>query len=184
MIGTCRHKTRPRILQADGGLIKGGTRVVNTSFKFLSDATHTYNNNLLDFSVDTEVLDIGYREMIIGLSWLQEHDFCIDMGRRLIWRKTNDFQVLCRERKIPRIEIIHKNDHFEPHATVIIIDIALRYAAYNKLWSSQQANRLPDHSEFDHSIIFKDPKARLPNRPMYKMTWEDEKVLRAYMTEH
>lgn len=39
----------------------------------------------------------------------------------------------------------------------MVIDITTRYAAYAKLWSSEQANKLPEHSEFDHSITFKDP---------------------------
>ena len=57
--------------------------MVNTSFKFLHTPTHSINN-LLNFDFDAEVLDIGQREMILGLSWLQEHEFCIDtVGRHI-----------------------------------------------------------------------------------------------------
>ena len=60
--------------------------MVNTSFKFLVQENHSSIDGLLDFSFDAEVLDIGQREMIIGLSWLQENDFCIDIAKRRIWR--------------------------------------------------------------------------------------------------
>ena len=122
--------------------------------------------------------------MIIGLSWLQENDFCINTTKCRIWRQSDNQNIVCRERKIPRIEIISANDRFAADKTVIIINIAIRYAAYAKLWSSNQANKLPQHIEFDHPITFKDPEARPPIRPMYKMIWEEEEALRAYMAEH
>lgn len=122
--------------------------------------------------------------MIKGLSWLQEQEFCIDTVGRRIWHQTDNLEVQCRERKIPPFEIMHANEHFEPYDTVMIIDISSRYVAYARLWSSDQANKLLEHSEFDHSITFKDSDARPPNRPLYKMTWEEEEVLRAYMSEH
>ena len=58
-IVTLKCKTKAKISQADGGPMKGGTHVVNTSFKFLSQKNHTNVNDLLDFSFDAEVLDIG-----------------------------------------------------------------------------------------------------------------------------
>src|SRR5258705_4738837 len=122
--------------------------------------------------------------MILGLSWLQEHDFCIDTAMHRIWRQSDNLAVQCNVREIPAIEIMGKTDRFGLHNTVMIIDISSRYAVYAKVWSSGQANKLPEHSEFDHPITFKDPNARPPNRPMYKMTWEEEEALRAYMAEH
>ena len=58
-IGSLKQRTKARISQADGGLLKGGTRVVNTSFKFLTQENHSSIDGLLDFSFDAEVLDIG-----------------------------------------------------------------------------------------------------------------------------
>ena len=66
----------------------------------------------------------------------------------------------------------------------MILDITKRYAEYAKVWSSEQANRLPPHSEFDHDITFKDSNTTPPNGPIYKTTWEEEEALRAYIQEH
>ena len=66
----------------------------------------------------------------------------------------------------------------------MILDVAERYKDYAALWSSEQANKLPPHTEYDHPITFKDPKAKPPNRPIYKTTWEEKEALRAYIAEH
>ena len=66
----------------------------------------------------------------------------------------------------------------------MIINIAIQYTAYTKLWSSDQANKLPQYTEFNRSITFKDLEARPPNHPIYKIIQEEEKVLFAYMAEH
>ena len=55
------------------------------------------------------------------------------------------------------------NDHFAADETVMIINIATWYAAYAKLCSLNQANKLPKHTKFDHLIAFRDSEARPPN---------------------
>ena len=67
-IGSLKRRTKARISQVDGSSLKGGTQVVNTSFKFVKQENHSSIDGLLNFSFDAEVLDIGQREMIIGLS--------------------------------------------------------------------------------------------------------------------
>ena len=163
-IRSLKQRMKVKISQADGSSLKGGTQVVNTSFKFLVQENHLSIDGLLDFSFDAEVLDIGQREMIIGLSWLQENDFCIDIVKRRIWRQSDNLNIQCRERKIPPVEIMGANDYFAANKPVMIINIATRYAVYTKLWSSNQANKLPLHTEFDHPIMFKHHKAR----PLHK----------------
>ena len=124
-LGSLKRRMKARISQADSGSLKGGTRVFNTSFKFLKQENYSSIDGLLDFSFDAEVLDIGQREMIIGLSWLQENDFCIDTAKHRTWRQSDNLNILCRERKIPPVEIISANDHFATDEMVIIIDIAI-----------------------------------------------------------
>ena len=180
-IGTLRRLTKAKISQADGNKLRGGNQVVNTSFSFIS-ASNTSASSA--FNLDAEVLDMGPREMVLGLSWLQEHDFCIDTVGKKIWREKDGIQIWCRERLIPKIEILKLGEWFNRDETIIILDATSQYTAYAKLWSSEQANRLPQHTEFDHAITFKDPSARPRNRPLYKTTWEEDEALRAYMAEH
>ena len=51
-----------------------------------------------------------------------------------------------------------------------------------KLTSKEQANRLPSHSSFDHSMIFK-PGSKIPNGPLYRLTWEEEEALMRYLDQ-
>ena len=66
----------------------------------------------------------------------------------------------------------------------MILDIIEHYKDHVTLWSLEQANKLPPHTEYDHTITFKDPKAKPPNRPIYKATWEGKEALRAYIAEN
>lgn len=89
-LGMVQRASAARISQADGGTLKGAKEVVNSSFKFLisfSFAPLTNRprlfspvpiNESADFGFNAEVLDIGQRDMMIGLSWLKENDFHID----------------------------------------------------------------------------------------------------------
>ena len=79
-LGTFKRASKARISQADGGILKGGKQVVNSSFKFLkalsclytTNSSHSFSsipiNDSLDFDFNAEVLDIGQRDMVIGLS--------------------------------------------------------------------------------------------------------------------
>ena len=66
---------------------------------------------------------------------------------------------------------------FEEGEVVMILDIIEYYKDYATLWSLEQANKLPPHTEYDYTITFKDPKAKPPNRPIYKTTWEGKEAL-------
>ena len=59
----------------------------------------------------------------------------------------------------------------------MILDIAERYKNYTTLWSSEQANKLSPHTEYDYPITFKDLKAKPPNHPIYKTTSEGKEAL-------
>jgi len=48
--------------------------VVNTMFKVFSEGSL-----LSRFTLDAEVLDIGKRDVILGLSWLEEQGFWVDI---------------------------------------------------------------------------------------------------------
>jgi len=52
-----------------------------------------------------EVLDIRRRDLIFGLSWLEEHRFLVNtIGKQLV--RKDSFKVSCWERKIAQIMVI------------------------------------------------------------------------------
>ena len=160
-LGMLKRVLAARISQADGGTLKGGKQVVNTSFKFLNSSSLSspskrqkrnlkYRkssplltnrsrsssplsfNELLDFDFNVEVLDIGQRDMMLGLSWLEENDFHIDTRGRRLYRKDAGtgkevLEVLCREWQIPSVE---ECSWFEKGEVVMILDIAEHYKDY------------------------------------------------------
>ena len=133
-LGILQRISAARILQADGGTLKGGKQVVNTSFKFLRSSKSCSPtvpiNELTDFEFNAEVLEMGPREMILGLSWLEENDFHIDTHGRKLYRHEGDLQIQCRERLIP---LIKECTWFEQGEIIMILDIADRYKDYAAL---------------------------------------------------
>ena len=47
--------------------------MINTTLKVID-----FSSVLYKFGMDTEVLDIGNRDVILGLSWLAENEFSVD----------------------------------------------------------------------------------------------------------
>ena len=64
--------------QGDGSSLVG-KYIVNTSFE-----VYDSSSGLVKFAVDAEVLDIGNREIILGLSWLTENGFSVDTQDRFL----------------------------------------------------------------------------------------------------
>ena len=60
-MGVWKQAKSIRVKQGDGSFMKGGKFAVNSQFSF----TALKHNN--QYPIDTEVLDIGYRDIIIGL---------------------------------------------------------------------------------------------------------------------
>ena len=61
-----------KVGQGDGSSV-GGNCIVNTMFKVMD-----LSSVLGKFAMDAEVLDIGNRDVILGLSWLTENGFSVD----------------------------------------------------------------------------------------------------------
>ena len=67
---------------------------------------------------------------------------------------------------------------------VMILDATLEYSKYLKVFSDEQANRMPPHRKWDHEIPLKDgPNTKIPPGVVYKMTREKEEALRQYLAE-
>jgi len=79
-------------------------------------------------------LDIGRRDLILGLSWLEEHGFSVDtVGKQLV--RKDGFKVSCQERKIPQIMVMEGN--MEEGDTVLLVDAASHYADYAQVFSAE-----------------------------------------------
>jgi len=69
-LGCWKRAKKVKIPQEDRSTLAGGKYVVNTMFKVFSEGSL-----LSRFTLDSEVLDIGKRDVILGLSWWEEHRF-------------------------------------------------------------------------------------------------------------
>ena len=63
-LGMWKRARKVKVRHVDRSLL-GGNFVVNTSFKVMDSSSV-----LGKFAMDAEVLDIGNRDVILGLSWL------------------------------------------------------------------------------------------------------------------
>ena len=96
---------------------------------------------------------------------MEEHRFLVDtVGKQLV--RKDGFKVSCRERKIPQIMVMEGN--IEEGDTVLLVDTASHYADYTRVFSAEQANRLPPHRKCDHEIPLKDPQTKVSNVPIHE----------------
>ena len=72
-LGIWKRARKVKVKQRDGSLLRGNI-VVNTMFQVMDSSL-----GLGKFAMDTEVLDIGNRVVILGLSWLTENGFSVDI---------------------------------------------------------------------------------------------------------
>ena len=71
-LGMWKRARKVKVRQGDGSFL-GGNFVVHTRFKVMD-----VSSVLGKFTMDAEVLDIGNRDVILGLSWLTENGFSVD----------------------------------------------------------------------------------------------------------
>ena len=128
------------------------------------------------FAMDAEVLDIGNRDVILGLSLLTENGFSVDTQDRCL-RNVNTGQVIPYSvRWIPEV-LIMEEEPLEDGEILLIIDISERCFRYAQSISAEQAARLPEHKSWDHQIPLQDPNAKIPTAAIYKTTWEEDEAL-------
>ena len=77
-LGIWKRARKVKVRQGDGSFL-GGNFVVNTTFKVMDSSLV-----LGKFAMDAEVLDIGNRDVILGLSWLTENGFSVDTQDRCL----------------------------------------------------------------------------------------------------
>ncbi len=126
------------------------------------------------------MLDIRNRDVILGMEWLRENKIKIDCVRNYLEFEYGEVWK-CDPHPLPTInqeschEALFKSKHL-----IMISNSEL--PLLGKLTSNDQANRLPSHSNFDHSMTFK-PGSKIPNGPLYRLTWEEEEALMRYLDQ-
>ena len=144
-LGVWKRARKVRVKQGDGSGLEGGY-VANTSSKVIDAGSQS-----VKFRLDTEVLDIGDRDCILGLSWLVEYGFSVDNPDRCL-RNVNNGQVIpCSVRWIPSVLLLDlEEEPLEDGEVLLIIDASERYHRYAQCFSAEQAARLPEHKSWDH----------------------------------
>ena len=77
-LGIWKSAKKVKVKQGDGSYL-GGNFVVNTTFKVMDSSSV-----LEKFPIDAEVLNIGNRDVILGLFWLTENGFSVDTQDRCL----------------------------------------------------------------------------------------------------
>ena len=92
------------VRQGDGSHLSGGNFIVNTSFKVFDVVSSTTSSTVFDkFSLDAEVLDIGKKDCILGLSCLTENGFLVDTQERCLRNAISGLVIPCSVRWIPSV---------------------------------------------------------------------------------
>ena len=92
-MGIWRRAKKVNVRQVDKSRVKGGKYVVNASF-----VTSCIQNNILKptkFVLDAEVFDIRHRDVILGLSWLQENGFSVDIPNSRLINSSSNMVIPC-----------------------------------------------------------------------------------------
>ena len=84
-LGVWKRAQKVKVRQGEGSHLSGGNFIINTSFKVFDLVSSTTCPTVLcKFSVDAEVLDIGNKDWILGLSLLTENGFLVDTQERCL----------------------------------------------------------------------------------------------------
>ena len=119
-------------MQADGKVLERGSHIINTFFTIIEQEPIS----LVRFSMDAEVLFIRWRDMILGLSWLEENGFLVDIGKCRLEGK-NGNGISCQERRIPKVYIMEGRSKLEDGDVVLIVDATSQYANHAHMFSSK-----------------------------------------------
>ena len=178
-LGVWKRARKVKMKQGDGSSLVGKF-VVNTSFE-----VYDSSSTLVKFAMDAEVLDIGNRDIILGLSWLTENGFSVDTQDRCLRNVSTGQVIPCAIRWIPSILTLEAEDEpLDDGDILLIIDASERYFRYTQCFSAQQAARLPEHKSWDHEIPLQDPNVKIPTGAIYKTTWEEDEALRTQLQEY
>jgi len=123
-LGCWKRARKVKVRQGDGSTLTGGKYVVNTTFKVFSEGSL-----LGRFTLDAEVLDMGKRDIILALSWLEEHGFWVDTQGRCLRKDLSGLVIPCSIRRIPSVSVLNLDlEPVEDGEILLIIDASERYS--------------------------------------------------------
>ena len=102
-LGVWKRARKVRVKQGDGSHLSGGNFVINHWFQVFSSP----GVSLGKYSLDAEVLDIGKKDVVLGLSWLRENGFVVDPMDRCLRNVSTGLVIPCSVRWIPTVSLIN-----------------------------------------------------------------------------
>ena len=136
-----KRARKVNVKQGDGSTLSGGNYVVNSLFRVYSKGSL-----LGKFSLDAEVLDLGKKDVILGLSWLVENRLMVDTQQRCLSNIETGLVIPRSVRWILSVTLI--NIDIEPMVDgdiLLILNVRERYNRYAQVYSAEQAAHLPKH---------------------------------------
>ena len=117
----------------------GGNSIVNTSFKVCDFLSSTTSSTVLsEFSFNPEVLDIADKDGILGLSWLMENGFLVDIKERCLKNAISGLVIPCSVRWIPSVTVLDLDlEQLEDGEILLNINAGERNSRYSTCFSSQ-----------------------------------------------
>ena len=153
------------------------------------------------------IADITHN-VVLGMPFLKLADPEISFAKRtLLWQDYSVSTALPTQRRLELVEpevfvkdalnaniacfVVHIAailSHVNPGRTANIASISVKdniklpseYADYEKVFSPEEANKLPEHTEDDHKIILEEGRSP-PYGPIYSLGVAELEILRAYI---
>ena len=123
-LGVWKRARKVNVRQGDGSHLSGENFVVNTSFEvFDLVPSPTSPTGLGKSSLDAEVLDIGNKDCILGLSWLTENGLLVDTQECCLRNAISGLVIPCSVTLIPTVTVLDVYlQPLEDGEIVLIID--------------------------------------------------------------
>ncbi len=144
------------------------------------------------------ITSLGKHQIILGTSWLEKHNPTINWTTRTA-SFTSDFcQEKCGLRKQPNyLDSINntsvtssQRSIVNPHTpspdtpkVPLIQQIPKEYHDYLDVFSKVEADKLPDHTEYDHEMPL-EKGAKVPFGPIYSLSQVELQALDTYLKEN
>ena len=101
------------------------------------------------FVIDVEVYDVGNLDIILGLSWLTENEFSVNMQDRWLRNVCPDLVIPYLVRRIASVYSMQE-EQLEDGMRLRIIGGSKQYFYYISCHSVELVGRLNKHKAWDH----------------------------------
>jgi len=102
-LGVWKRERKVKAKQGDRSHLSGGNFLINHWFQVFSSP----GVSLGKFSLYAEVLDIGKKDVVLRLSWLNENGFVVDPMDRYLRNVSTGLVIPCSVQSIPNVSIIN-----------------------------------------------------------------------------